>query len=315
MPFIILALVILVLVIFLFFLNAGGRGGADIFFVSSASIPVLSKYARDLTKLARENKLDPVVGREPEIARAIQILSRRTKNNPLLIGQAGVGKTAIVEGLALSIVNQKVPSVLYGKRVLALDLGGLLAGTKYRGEFEQRLKRITDEIINAKRTIILFIDEIHILAEAGEAEGAINAADILKPLLARGELQVVGATTREDYDKYIKQDKTLDRRLQPIFVAEPNMAQTRKILEGIKAVYENYHKVKILPSAIEEAVNATKEITKRFYPDKAIDALDEACSKVRIDHIIKNKKNKGVPLVVDGKAIKAIVNQWKNNFA
>lgn len=276
---------------------------------SLPSIPTLSKYSRDLTELAKQNKLDPVIGRDREIARAIQILSRRTKNNPLLIGKAGVGKTAIAEGLALSIVSQKVPSVLYGKRVLALDLSGILAGTKYRGEFEQRLKKITQEIANAKRSIILFIDEIHILAEAGQAEGAINAADILKPLLARGELQVVGATTKDEYEKFIKNDKTLDRRLQPIFVSEPTPAQTLVILKGIQKIYEDYHQVVITSSALTEAVKATKSISIRSYPDKAIDAIDEACSKVRIDAIVRHKKSK---LEVTDKDVKEILAEWKN---
>lgn len=304
MQIILVGLIIVILLGLAIYLNKNSwhSGG-------SYPIPILSKYSRDLTALARQQKLDPVIGREKEIARAIQILSRRTKNNPLLIGKAGVGKTAIAEGLALSIVSKMVPSVLCGKRVLALDLSGILAGTKYRGEFEQRLKKITEEIVSSKRTIILFIDEIHILAEAGQAEGAINAADILKPLLARGELQVVGATTKEEYEKFIKQDKTLDRRLQPIFVSEPTASQTIGILEGLKKVYEDYHQVKIMPSAISEAVSATKGITSRAYPDKAIDAIDEACSKVRIDAIVRHKKTK---LEVTNRDVKEIIAEWKN---
>ena len=278
--------------------------GSDFF----GSAGVLPKYSRDLTKLARERKLDPVIGRAKEISRVIQILSRRTKNNQVLIGQAGIGKTAIVEGLAIAIASKQVPFVLAGKRVLALDLTGILAGTKYRGEFEQRLKKITEEISLAKRSIILFIDEIHILAEAGEAEGAINAADILKPLLARGELQVVGATTKEEYDQFIKNDKTLDRRLQPIFVSEPTARQTEDIISGIKVVYENYHNVKIMPSAIGEAVKITKNITTRSYPDKAIDAIDEACSKVRLS-AIKGQYHK--KLAVDAADVREVVGQWQ----
>ncbi len=275
------------------------------------SLPVLAKYSRDLTKMAQYKELDPVIGRQEEIARVIQILSRRTKNNPVLIGKAGIGKTAIAEGLAIAIVNKNVPEVLYDKKVLALDLTGILAGTKYRGEFEQRLKKITSEIINAQRNIILFIDEIHTLAEAGEAEGAIKAADILKPLLARGELQVVGATTQDEYNANIKQDKTLDRRLQPIYVSEPTLAQTKEILQGIKKVYEDYHQVNIQPSAIESAISQTKSIKNRSLPDKAIDALDEACSKVRIRYIGKSGQTK-TPQVTSRDVVQ-VVKEWKAN--
>jgi len=286
------------------------KGGKFTQNISPGSIPTLEKYSTDLTHLAREKKLDPVVGRENEISRVIQILSRRTKNNPVLIGKAGVGKTAIAAGLALAIVEKRVPPVLDNKRVLSLDLSGLLAGTKYRGEFEQRLKRVTDEIVSANRMIILFIDEIHILAEAGGAEGAINAVDILKPLLSSGELQVIGATTPEEYEKHILNDKTLDRRLQSVIVLEPTAEQTKKILEGIKGIYEDYHKVEITPSAIIEAVQATKKIKNRAYPDKAIDVLDEASSKARID--VLSGQDSVIPKVTS-KEIKFIVNQWQDN--
>ncbi len=272
--------------------------------VSSSS--TLLKYARDLTQLATDKKLDPVIGREHEISRVVEILSRRGKNNPVLVGAPGVGKTAIAEGLALRIVAKQVSSALYGKRVLALDLAGILAGTKYRGEFEQRLKKVVDEILAAKRSIILFIDEIHILAEAGQAEGAINAADILKPLLARGELQVVGATTKEEYLKYIKQDKTLDRRLQPVFVAEPNNEQTEMILRGIKPVYEQYHNVIVDDSALKMAITGTKNVKNKSYPDKAIDAIDEACSRVRLS----NLKAPATKLKVSARDVKAVVAEW-----
>ena len=272
-----------------------------------SSTSILSKYARDLSALARDKKLDPVIGREHEIMRVVEILTRRTKNNPVLVGAAGVGKTAIAEGLAVKIAYNEASSSLDGKRVLALDLAGLLAGTKYRGEFEQRVKKITDEIIAAKREIILFIDEIHILSQAGEAEGAINAADILKPLLARGELQVVGATTKDEYLKFIKQDKTLDRRLQPVFVSEPTAAQTEKILQGIKPIYEQYHKVAIEPAAIKEAIRATRPI-KTSYPDKAIDAIDEACSRVHLNNL-KAIRNGKIP-VVKASDIKDVVGEW-----
>ncbi len=277
-----------------------------------SSSSILTKYSRDLNRLASEKNIDPVIGREREISRVIQILSRRNKNNPVLVGSAGIGKTAIVEGLAEAIVSKRVPPSLDGKKVLALDLTGILAGTKYRGEFEQRLKKIVDEIAAAKRSIILFIDEIHILAEAGQAEGAINAADILKPLLARGELQVVGATTKEEYEQFIKKDKTLDRRLQPIFVYEPTIEQTHKILEGIAPVYEKYHGVKITPQALNEAVRATKFLKNRSYPDKAIDAIDESCSKVHIDSIHRNSAKRGT-ITVTGKDVLEVIKQWKQD--
>ncbi|MFA6422400.1 MAG: AAA family ATPase [Candidatus Buchananbacteria bacterium] len=302
-PLIILAVIIIIGI--LYYLAA--KGGSSL---SSSSI--LYKFSKDLNQLAREKKLDPVIGREKEIARVVQILSRRNKNNPVLIGKAGIGKTAIVEGLAEAIINKKVPEALYGKRVLALDLTGILAGTKYRGEFEQRLKKVIDEIANAKRSIILFIDEIHILAEAGEAEGAINAADILKPLLARGELQVVGATTKDEYEKFIKQDKTLDRRLQPIFVSEPGPELTKLILKGIVPVYEAYHTVRISPEAIDSAIKLTKSIVGRAYPDKAIDAIDEACSMVRIEKI--NKKNTKEKTNVSAADVRKVVAEWKATF-
>jgi len=282
--------------------TGGEKGGS----FSSGSI--LAKYSRDLTRLAQLNKLDPVIGREHEISRVVEILSRRTKNNPVLVGLPGVGKTAIAEGLALRIANRQVPQSLYGKRVLALDLTGILAGTKYRGEFEQRLKKITDEIVASQRVIILFIDEIHILAAAGEAEGAINAADILKPLLARGEIQVVGATTKEEYLRFIRQDKTLDRRLQPVMVGEPTAEQTEQILYGIKAVYEKYHQVKILPEAIKAAISITKPLKNRSYPDKAIDAVDEACSRVHINNLGAGQASK--KLTVKASDVRNAVKEW-----
>ena len=248
--------------------------------------PTLALYARDLTAQAAEGKLDPVIGREHEIERVIEVLSRRSKNNPVLVGKSGVGKTAIAEGLAEAIVAKRVPQSLYGKRVLALDLANIVAGTKYRGEFEQRLKRIADEIIASKRQIILFIDEIHTLAEAGEATGAIGADDILKPALARGDLQVVGATTRDEYIKFIKKDATLDRRLHPILVDEPTPAETLAILRGIKAKYERHHGVRISDAAITLAVEiAAKQMPEKSFPDKAIDLIDEASSKVSLQKV------------------------------
>jgi ATP-dependent Clp protease ATP-binding subunit ClpC len=237
---------------------------------------ILMMYAKDLTKLASAGKLDPVIGREEEIKKVIQILSRRTKNNPVLLGEAGVGKTAIVEGLAEAIVKKKVPPAIQNKKVLTLDMSGILAGTKYRGEFEERLKKIVNEIIEKEREIILFIDEIHSISEAGEATGAINAVDILKPALSRGQLQVVGATTIKEYKKYIEPDVTLERRFHPIIVDEPTKEETIEILKGIKEEYEKFHKVKIPEEILDEIVDLASDIKGRMYPDKAIDLMDEA---------------------------------------
>ncbi|GAB6932099.1 ATP-dependent Clp protease ATP-binding subunit [Calditerricola satsumensis] len=246
------------------------------------STPTLDSLARDLTAIAREGGLDPVIGREKEIERVIQVLSRRTKNNPVLIGEPGVGKTAIAEGLAQRIVNNEVPETLRDKRVMSLDMGTVVAGTKYRGEFEDRLKKIMDEIRQAGN-IILFIDELHTLIGAGGAEGAIDASNILKPALARGELQCIGATTLDEYRKYIEKDPALERRFQPIMVDEPTPEETVKILEGLRDRYEAHHRVKITDEAIEAAVKLSdRYITDRFLPDKAIDLIDEAASKVRL---------------------------------
>ncbi len=242
----------------------------------------LSKFSRDLTALAKENKIDPVIGRENEIQRVIQILCRRTKNNPCLIGEPGVGKTAIAEGLALKIAKGQVPEILNDKRILSLDLTGMVAGTKYRGDFEERIKKIIDEVRDAK-DIILFIDEVHTLMGAGSAEGAVDAANILKPSLARGELQVIGATTIDEYRKNIEKDAALERRFQPVIVGEPSAEDTVEILKGIRDKYEAHHKVKITDEAIKSAVNlSVRYIGDRFLPDKAIDLIDEASSKVRL---------------------------------
>lgn len=272
----------ILLILFFLFWFFQKTGGVKI----KSKTPTLDMYSKDLSQLARQGKLDPVVGRYAEIERVIQILSRRSKNNPVLVGKSGVGKTAIAEGLAQAITDGKVPKPLRGKRVLALDLPSIVAGTKYRGEFEQRLKRIADEITASQRDIILFIDEIHSLAEAGEATGAIGADDILKPALARGDLQVVGATTKDEYLKFIKQDATLDRRLHPILVDEPTSSETKEILYGIKSRYEEYHKVKISDGAISEAIKIAEEnIKDKSFPDKAIDLIDEACSLVSLAKI------------------------------
>ena len=279
--------------------------------VKSGNYPVLSQFAKNLTKLAEEGKLDPVIGREKEIKRAIQVLSRRTKNNPILIGRAGVGKTAIVEGLAQAIHGGKVSETLLGKKVYSLDLGGLVAGTKYRGEFEQRVKQLADEIIDAKRQFILFIDEIHTLAGAGEATGAIDADDILKPPLARGDLQVIGATTPQEYERYIKTDSTLDRRLEPILISEPSADATLEILKGVRPLYEKHHKVKITDEALQAAVNESAiHIPERAFPDKAIDLMDEASSKVKLNVIGDSKQNEARARV-EAKDIREVVAERK----
>jgi ATP-dependent Clp protease ATP-binding subunit ClpC len=244
----------------------------------------LERYSRDLTKLASEGKLDPVIGRETEIKRVIQVLSRRTKNNPALIGDPGVGKTAVVEGLAQRIVDGDVPQPLKKKRVIALDLGALVAGSKFRGEFEERLKAVMDEIKKAQGEIVLFIDELHTVVGAGAAEGAIDASNMLKPALARGELQCIGATTLDEYRKHIEKDAALERRFAPIFVEEPSVEDTIEILRGLRARYEEHHQVKIEDKALEEAAKlSARYITDRFLPDKAIDLMDEAASKKHIE--------------------------------
>jgi len=244
----------------------------------------LEKYGRDLTALAEAGKLDPVIGRDEEIRRVIQVLSRRTKNNPVLIGEPGVGKTAIVEGLAQRIVAGDVPEGLKGKRVWALDVGALLAGAKYRGEFEERLKAVLAEIQNAAGDIVLFIDELHTIVGAGAAEGAVDAANLLKPMLARGELRAVGATTLDDYRKHIEKDAALERRFQPVFVGQPSVADTIAILRGLKERYEAHHGVEIRDSAlVAAAVLSDRYVSDRFLPDKAIDLVDEAASRLRME--------------------------------
>ena len=247
-----------------------------------AATPTLDQFGRDLTKMAKEGKLDPVIGRTMEIERVIQILSRRTKNNPVLIGEPGVGKTAIAEGLAQHIVEGKVPESLKGKRVVALELAAIVAGTKYRGEFEERLRKLMEELREAG-DVIIFIDELHTIIGAGAAEGAIDASNILKPALARGELQAIGATTLDEYRKHIEKDPALERRFQPITVGEPSKEETLAILKGLRDRYEAHHRVKITDEALEAAVTLSdRYISDRYLPDKAIDLIDEAASRVRM---------------------------------
>ena len=249
-----------------------------------AKYKVIENYSRNLTNLARQGKLDPIVGREDETRRLMQILSRRTKNNPVLIGEAGVGKTAIVEGLAQRIVKGDVPESLKDKEVISLELGALIAGTRYRGEFEDRMKALLKEVRKAEGRYLLFIDELHTLIGAGSAEGAIDASNLLKPSLARGELRCIGATTIKEYQKYIESDSALERRFQPIYVNEPTVEDTISILRGIKEKYELHHGLKIKDSAIVAAAElSSRYISGRFLPDKAVDLMDEASSALRLE--------------------------------
>lgn len=252
---------------------------------TNMSTPTLNQYGKDLTSFAKQNKLDPVIGRASEIQRVVEILSRRTKNNPVLIGEPGVGKTAVVEGLAQMIVNGNVPEILKNKRIVTLDMSSMIAGAKYRGDFEERLKKALQEI-KKDGNVVLFIDELHTIIGAGSAEGAMDAANILKPLLSRGEVQIIGATTLNEYRKYIEKDSALERRFQSVIVDEPNSEDSIKILKGLKDKYEAHHKVKITDGAINSAVILSQRyITDRFLPDKAIDLIDEACSKVKLKNI------------------------------
>ena len=263
------------------------------------STPTLNQFGSDLSKLALEGKLDPVIGRKKEIERIIQILSRRTKNNPCLIGEPGVGKTAVIEGLAEKIAEGNVPETLKNKRVVTLDISGMVAGAKYRGDFEERIKKALKEVKKAG-DVILFIDEIHTIVGAGAAEGAIDAANILKPLLARGEVQIVGATTLNEYRKYIEKDSALERRFQPVIVDEPSIEDSIEILKGLRDKYEAHHNVKILDEAIEAAVKlSSRYINDRFLPDKAIDLVDEASSKVRLKTYTEPDKIKKLEEKID----------------
>ena len=270
--------------------NSGKRG---------SSTPALDSYSRNLTQMALDGKLDPVIGREHEIQRVIQILSRRTKNNPCLIGEPGVGKTAVVEGLAQRIAAGDVPDTIADKRVMTLDLSGMVAGSKYRGEFEERIKKVIAEVVEAK-DVLLFIDEIHTIIGAGGAEGALDASNILKPSLARGELQLIGATTINEYRKYIEKDSALERRFQPVIVDEPSEEESIAILKGLRSRYEEHHRVEITDDALEAAVKlSSRYINDRFLPDKAIDLIDEAASKVRLSNYTKPSKIKDYEAQID----------------
>lgn len=272
------------------------RGGRSANTASAEeSYEAMKKYARDLTEVAREGKLDPVIGRDEEIRRTIQILARRTKNNPVLIGEPGVGKTAIAEGLALRIANGDVPDSLKDRRLMALDMGALIAGAKYRGEFEERLKAVLDEVKGADGEIILFIDEMHTLVGAGKGEGAMDASNLLKPALARGELHCIGATTLDEYQKHVEKDPALQRRFQPVFVGEPNVEDTISILRGLKEKYELHHGVRITDNALVAAATlSNRYISDRFLPDKAIDLMDEAASRIRMEVESKPEEIEGL---------------------
>ena len=262
-----------------------GKGAQEGRVEAQSATPQLDKYSRDLTKLAREGKLDPVIGRADEIETTIEILARRTKNNPVLIGEPGVGKTAIVEGLAQRIMHEEVPEVLQGKRLIELNINSLVAGSKYRGEFEERIKKVIDEVLSQKNDLILFVDELHTIMRAGGTgeEGGLDVSQIIKPHLARGELHLIGATTLNEYQKHIEKDAALERRFQPVFISEPTVTQTVEILRGLRDRYEAHHKVKITDEAIVTAAELSdRYIANRYLPDKAIDLIDQAAARVRI---------------------------------
>jgi ATP-dependent Clp protease ATP-binding subunit ClpC len=297
--------------------GGGGAAGSGHGRQQRSRTPTLDEFGRDLTELARNEKLDPVVGRHTEIERVIQILSRRTKNNPCLLGEPGVGKTAIAEGLAQRIVVGDIPETLRDRRIVALDLAGLVAGTKYRGEFEERMKRVMEEVRKASGEVILFIDELHTLVGAGAAEGAIDASNIMKPALARGELQCIGATTMDEFRKYIERDAALQRRFQPVKVAEPSEDECIEILKGLRDRYESHHRVKITDDALVAASRlASRYITDRFLPDKAIDLVDEAASRVRLQYALPptELRQKKVELTVVQKELQTVIGAGNNQY-
>lgn len=265
------------------------------------------KFSLDLTALAREGKLDPVVGRDKEIRKVIQVLSRRRKNNIILFGRAGIGKTAIAEGLAIAIAEKKVPSNLAGKIVLKIELSSILAGTKYRGEFEKRFKELIDRVIALDKQIIVFMDEIHTIVQAGGTEGSVDADDIIKSPLARGELQMIGTTTEGEYKKYIEPDKTLTRRFEAYLIKEPDQKTTIAMLMALKKEYEEYHKVKISPDIIKKIVTSTAKIKDRAYPDKAIDVLDEVAAQVRLNNVDSDKV-----IAVKDKDLREVLKEFHN---
>lgn len=275
-----------------------------------SNTPMLDSFTVDFTELAKIERIDPVIGRHREVLRLAQVLSRKSKNNAILVGAPGVGKTAIVEGLAQRIVSGEVPETLKDKRLLSLNVSTLLAGTKYRGEFEQRAKKLVKEIEASNRSIILFIDEIHSVIQTQGTEGSVNFSDIIKPALSRGDMQMIGATTMEEYDKYIRKDAALERRFQPVKVDEPNEKESIEILQGVKDKYRDYHKVEFTDAALEAAVKFTNEkIKHRQLPDKAIDAIDEAASMVRVAHV-----HEAIPIILYQAAVKKypeLGNIWK----
>jgi ATP-dependent Clp protease ATP-binding subunit ClpA len=314
--YIIQIIVVSIIVILMIFGFKRQKNGVQKGKMKKTSLP---EFMKDLTASAENGDIDPIFGREDEIERAIHIIMRRSKNNPLLIGEPGVGKTAIVEGLALQIVNKTVPKALQDKILLELDLNELLSGTKFRGELEGRLKSIIAKSTNESRRYILFIDEFHLLEEAGKAEGSLAISEVLKPLLARGDLQVIGATTWSEYQKFIKPNAALDRRMQLVLVDEPNPEQALLMLKGLKSMYEEFHKVKISDAALKAAVKlADEKIEERFLPDSAIDLIDEAAAKVAIEASVSQKVAMGVVHAaakgernkVTVKDIEEVVDQW-----
>ena len=311
-PLLINILLLIVIAFYLLKMNKSKQSGMGINKIAQWSgkgktfQPVIEKFTINLTQLAAEDKIDPVVGRDKEIKRVIQVLSRRKKNNVILFGKAGIGKTAIVEGLAIAIFAGQVPRSLLNKTVLKLDLSSVLAGTKYRGEFENRFKALVDAIVTLNKQIIVFIDEIHTLVEAGGVEGAIDADDIIKSPLARGDLQMVGTTTIKEYEKYIAPDATLTRRFEALLVKEPTAAETIKMLKALRKGYEDYHNVVISDDILKKIIEFSKKIKGRVFPDKAIDIMDEVSAKVRLDHIDINTK-----ITITVKDLKDVLKDFK----